>query len=102
MKNILLIEDDPAICEVITDYFTENGTQVTAVRDGDSALELIAGGVEGYGLVLLDIMLPGADGFTICRALRRKSGIPLIFITARGREEDILLLIESETGVLTV
>jgi len=90
MKRILLIEDDPSICEVITDYFTGNGTQVTAVRDGNAALELIEGGVEEYGLVLLDIMLPGADGFTICRALRKQSGIPLIFITARGREEDIL------------
>lgn len=90
MKNILLIEDDPRICEVVTDYFTDKGTKITAVSDGNSALSLISEGLEDCGLVLLDIMLPGADGFTICREIRKKSDIPVIFITARGREEDIL------------
>ncbi|HBB71777.1 MAG TPA: DNA-binding response regulator [Ruminococcus sp.] len=91
MKKILLIEDDLQICEVITDYFSGKGTQVKSVRTGDRAIELIHRGLDDTGLVLLDIMLPGADGFTICRELRKQSDIPLIFITARGREEDILL-----------
>lgn len=90
MKNILLIEDDPQIAEVTRKYFTNKGTAVKWIDDGAEALDLISDGVDEYELVLLDIMLPQADGFTICRSLRRKSDIPVIFITARGREEDVL------------
>ena len=90
MKRILLIEDDPGICEVIADYFADKGTEVYAVCDGEKASELIESGIDGYGLVLLDVMIPGKDGFTLCRQLRKKSDTPVIFITARGREEDIL------------
>ncbi len=88
--KILLIEDDLQICEVIEKYFKNNGAEITAVHDGRSALRAVEDGLDGYSLVLLDIMLPGADGFTICRSIRRVSSIPVIFITARGREEDIL------------
>ena len=90
MEKILLIEDDPDICEMIRNYFAQKGTDVFAVNSGSEASALIAGGTEGYVLVLLDIMLPGTDGFTLCRQLRTQSDIPVIFITARGREEDIL------------
>lgn len=88
--NILLIEDDLQICEVVRKYFGNQGARLTAVTDGQTALQLVQEGLDGYVLVLLDIMLPGADGFTICRSIRKSSGIPVIFITARGREEDIL------------
>lgn len=88
--KILLIEDDLQICEVIQKYFTNQGAGITSVTNGQEALQLADRGLEGYSLVLLDIMLPGADGFTICRSIRRKSDIPILFITAKGREEDIL------------
>jgi len=88
--KILLIEDDLQICEVIQKYFTGQGAVITAVTNGGSALELAEKGLEGFSLVLLDIMLPGADGFTVCRSIRRNNDIPVIFITARGREQDIL------------
>ena len=90
MKKILLVEDDAEICEIIHEYFGNKGTEVHAVQNGGKALEMIQGSIDGYELVLLDIMLPGADGFTLCRQLRMKSDVPVIFITARGREEDIL------------
>ena len=90
MKKILLVEDDAEICEIITEYFGNKGTEVEAVRNGGEASDMISGGIEGYELVLLYIMLPEADGFTLCRQLRMKSDVPVIFITARGREEDIL------------
>ena len=90
MKNILLIEDDAEICEVIREYFGNKGTRVEAVSNGAEASDIIEKGTDGYELVLLDIMLPGTDGFTLCRQLRRRSDVPVIFITARGREEDIL------------
>ncbi len=90
MKNILLIEDDTEMCEIIRNYFAEKGTAVFAVHHGGKAAELIRAGIENYELVLLDIMLPETDGFTLCRLLRSGSDIPVIFITARGREADIL------------
>lgn len=88
--KILMIEDDRQICEVTKRYFTNQGAAVTVVMNGSDALDIIDGGLNGYDLVLLDIMLPGADGFTVCRSIRRKSDIPVLFITARGLEEDIL------------
>lgn len=91
MYNILLVEDDKKIREVICDYFNskdELGIDVHICEDGDRAIELVY--ENEYDLVLLDIMLPGVDGFTICKTIRRKSIVPIIFITARGREEDMI------------
>ena len=88
--KILLIEDDQQICKVIQKYFSDQGADITAVTDGISAMECVSDGVGEYSVVLLDIMLPGADGFSVCRSIRRNSNIPVIFITAKGREEDIL------------
>jgi DNA-binding response OmpR family regulator len=91
MKKILLIEDDTEICEVIGNYFNNKGTEVIAVNSGGEALDIIRNeDISGYELILLDIMLPETDGFTLCRQLRMRSDVPVIFITARGREEDIL------------
>ncbi|MBO4524772.1 MAG: response regulator transcription factor [Ruminococcus sp.] len=90
MNNILMIEDDERISEVIEKYFHNRGVSVTAVYNGDDALSVISSGLDEYDLVLLDIMLPGTDGFTLCREIRRRNDIPVIFITARVREEDML------------
>lgn len=87
MKKILLIENDLQICEVIEKFFINKGTEIYSVHNGAEALDIE---FEKYELVLLDIMLPETDGFTICRKIRRTSDVPVIFITARGREEDIL------------
>ena len=89
--HILLVEDDPQIREVIEDYFSKksNGTwELCSAADGDEGLERIY--EWEYDLVILDIMLPGTDGFSLCRELRSKSTCPIIFLTAKGREEDIL------------
>lgn len=89
--QILLVEDNPQIREIIEDYFyekSENQICISSVGTGNEGLELSF--EHEYDLVLLDIMLPGMDGFALCRALRRRSIVPIIFLTARGREEDIL------------
>ena len=90
--SILLVEDEQKIAEGIMDYMNggeaEYETCFTWADDGDKALELVY--ENEYDLVLLDIMLPGADGFEICKAIRAKSYVPVIFLTARGREEDRL------------
>lgn len=74
--QILLIEDDLQICEILTDYLTaqkENTFHVRCANDGEKGLERI---VEGqYDLVLLDIMLPEMDGFSLCRELREKGAL---------------------------
>ncbi|MCQ2434533.1 MAG: response regulator transcription factor [Oscillospiraceae bacterium] len=90
MKKILVIEDDMQICDVIRIYFQDEGAECVFVHDGNATMELIDSGLEDIGLVLLDIMLPHTDGFAICRRLRKNYDFPILFITARGREEDIL------------
>ena len=85
--NILLIEDDLQICRVIEKYFTVKGASLTVVNNGQDALELAEKGLEGFSLVLLDIMLPGADGFALMDQLR-PTQTPVIFITARGSVAD--------------
>ncbi len=89
--HLLLVEDDKYIREIIEDYFSAQNDPVFVVhsaKDGDEGLERLY--EREYDVVLLDIMLPGTDGFSICRELRRESICPIIFLTARGREEDIL------------
>ncbi|MBQ9541840.1 response regulator transcription factor [Ruminococcus sp.] len=88
--KILLVEDDQQICKVIQKYFSDRETEITSVTDGQAAMQLVEHDISDYSLVLLDIMLPGTDGFNICRSIRQNSDIPVIFITAKGREEDIL------------
>ena len=89
--NILLVEDDKYIREIIEDYFSEQNDPtfiVHSAMDGNAGMEMVY--EQDFDLVLLDIMLPGTDGFTICREIRKQSICPIIFLTARGREEDIL------------
>ncbi len=89
--HILLVEDDAQIREVIEDFFTaksEGEIQLYIAKDGTEGLA--AAYEREFDLCLLDIMLPGANGFEICRAIRQSSIVPIIFLTARGREEDVL------------
>lgn len=89
--SILLVEDDPQICEMICDYFSAQSDGIFApdtVSNGTDGLEAALSGA--YDLILLDVMLPGLDGFSICRSIRAKSDVPLLFLTARAREEDVL------------
>lgn len=89
--RILLVEDDAELREIITDYFEAKGAGlylIESARTGKEGLEKCI--EEDYDLVLLDIMLPGVDGFSICRGLRRSSDVPIIFITAKDNEKDRL------------
>lgn len=89
MFQILLVEDDKKIREGIEDFFkTKSDIELHIAKDGDQGMNMLY--ENSFDLVLLDIMLPGVDGFTLCRELRRQSDAPIIFLTARGREEDIL------------
>jgi DNA-binding response OmpR family regulator len=89
--KLLLVEDDAEMREIIMDYFAEKsgGTfAISAAETGEKGQQKCLD--DEYDLVLLDVMLPEVDGFTICRELRKTSDVPIIFITARHNEDDRL------------
>ena len=89
--TILLAEDERDMREVLCDYFTaKSGGELTMISapDGNTALHLIE--TQPFDLLLLDIMLPGTDGFALCRAAREQGEAPILFITAREDEQDKL------------
>lgn len=94
--RMLCVEDDSQIREIIEDYFTakkENEFDITLAKDGLEAKDLLE--ENEFDIVLLDVMLPHLDGFSICRLIRKKSDVPVIFLTARTMEEDVLLGFET-------
>ena len=87
--RILVIEDDPAILQGLQDVLVFNGYSADGAADGD--LGLTAALTHDYDLILLDVMLPGMDGFSICRQVRsRKTAQAIVMITAKGSEDDIV------------
>ncbi len=87
--RILVVEDDTAILDGLSDVLVFNGYEVEGREDGGLGLKEALDGT--YDLVLLDVMLPTLDGFSICTALRReKPALPVIMLTAKGSEEDIV------------
>ncbi|MBU5330914.1 response regulator transcription factor [Anaerocolumna aminovalerica] len=89
MNKILVVEDEDILREVIVDYLMEDGYQVLEAADGEKALELFQ--TNSVDLVILDIVLPKIDGWSVCRRIRKSSGIPIIILTARSDEDDSLL-----------
>ena len=86
MSRILIIEDDKSIAELERDYLELNGFEVTICEDGTKGLEEALGG--GYDLILLDLVLPGSDGFDICRKVREKQNTPIIIVSAKHEDID--------------
>ena len=87
--RLLIIEDEEAILEGLADVLVYNGYQVDTAREGVSGLEKALSG--GYHLILLDIMLPGLDGFSVCDRIREADrNLPIIMLTAKTAEEDII------------
>jgi two-component system response regulator RegX3 len=87
--RLLIIEDEAAIRAGLTDVFVFHGYQVEAVADGREGLRRALGGT--FDLVILDLMLPGLDGFRVCEGIRaRDREQPLIMLTARGSDEDVI------------
>jgi len=87
--SILVVEDDPAILKGLLDVFVFNGYQAKGLEDGGEGLS--AGLEENYDLIILDVMLPTLDGFSICKAVRKKKpGQGIIILTAKGSEDDIV------------
>ena len=90
--TVLLVEDEPSVGELVRGYLTRDGYRVVWVRSGDEALiELDRHPIR---LVLLDIGLPGRDGFDVCRDIRARSQVPILMLTARDEEPDRIVGLE--------
>lgn len=92
VPRILIVEDETALAEVVRDYLAAAGMRVDMCADGTGVVGTAIGA--GYDLVVLDLMLPGVDGLTICRELRQSSDVPIIMTTAKVEEIDRLLGLE--------
>lgn len=86
MTNILIVEDDPLIAELERDFLEANDYVVHMTENGTDAMKLLD--ESPIDAILLDIMLPGEDGYALCRKMREKTDVPIIFVTARKEEVD--------------
>ena len=90
--HVLIVDDDREIRRLVARFLTENGLRVTAAADGTEADAALAAG--RFDLVVLDLMLPGEDGISIARRLRRDGDLPILMLTARGTETDRIVGLE--------
>lgn len=86
--RILVVEDEDRIRNIVRDYLTAHGLDCDLARDGEEALDLLRD--HDYDAILLDVLMPNLDGLSVCRAVRAKSRVPILFLTALGSEEDVL------------
>jgi DNA-binding response OmpR family regulator len=92
LGTVLLVEDEPSVGELVSSYLTRDGYRVIWVRSGEEALVELDR--HQLRIVLLDIGLPGMDGFDVCRAIRLKSKVPILMLTARDEEPDTVVGLE--------
>jgi two-component system KDP operon response regulator KdpE len=88
VNRVLLIDDDSSLAELLGDYLGRMGIEVTAARSGTAGLEMIASGLPD--LVILDVTMPGLDGWQVLARIRVQSPVPVIMLTARGEEIEVL------------
>jgi two-component system alkaline phosphatase synthesis response regulator PhoP len=93
MPDILIVEDDPAVRDVVQIALEREGMSVEAVGDGETALKRLRS-ARSFDLVVLDVMLPGIDGITLCQELRKSSDVPVVMLTAREGERSVVLGLE--------
>lgn len=94
MPRLLLVEDDVALAETLSRALRGLGHEVEVAVSGEQALEVLLARLEPVDLVLLDVMLPGIDGFEVCRRLRAHDQVPVVLLTARGDPFDMVVGLE--------
>jgi DNA-binding response OmpR family regulator len=92
VERILLVEDDPRLAEMLSEYLGEAGYRTTVAALGATALQCLSGGQ--YDAVVLDLMLPDMDGLEVCRQVRAASDMPVLMLTARGDAIDRIVGLE--------
>lgn len=90
--NILIIDDDKKLCRLVSDYLEPMGYAVQAAHNGEDGLDMLKAG--DFQAVILDVMMPGMDGFEVLRRLRKISDLPVLMLTARGEETDRIVGLE--------
>jgi DNA-binding response OmpR family regulator len=91
MSSILVVEDEPHLAQGLRFNLEAEGHAVEIAENGEDALERLLNGKQGFDAVVLDVMLPGKDGFTVARELREAQHyVPVLMLTARSRPEDVL------------
>ncbi|MCM3089004.1 DNA-binding response regulator, OmpR family, contains REC and winged-helix (wHTH) domain [Bhargavaea ginsengi] len=88
MAQILLVDDEPMMLDLLKLYLEPHGFRCLKAASGEEALNLLD--LQRPDLVLLDIMMPGMDGWTVCREIRHRSAVPILMLTARGETEDVV------------
>ena len=88
MAKILIVEDDEKIAWLEKDYLESNGYETDIIDDGRKVIPVLQ--EKNYDLVLLDLMLPGLDGYAICRKIRDEIDIPILMVTARAEAVDVI------------
>ncbi|OHX11350.1 response regulator [Chromobacterium sphagni] len=91
-SRLLIVDDDPDLRDLLSDYLSRQGMVVAAVGDGDAMNRILA--EQSFDILILDLMLPGTDGLTLCRDLRSRSSMPILMLTARGDELDRIIGLE--------
>jgi DNA-binding response OmpR family regulator len=91
-KRILVVDDDPSVREMVADYLEDNDYEVVTSSDGEEMARVLDSA--GADLVILDVKMPGEDGFALARALRNRSDLPIIMLTAQDHEVDRILGLE--------
>jgi two-component system, OmpR family, alkaline phosphatase synthesis response regulator PhoP len=92
VTHVLVVDDEPAIVEIVRDYLVDAGYRVSSARSGEEALAVFRSVLPD--LIVLDLGLPGVDGLDVARAVRRSSSVPIIVLTARGDETDRIVGLE--------
>lgn len=92
MTRVLLVDDDQGLCELLSEYLSGEGFDVEVSSEGESALARLREG--GWDLVILDVMLPGMNGFEILRQVRPQLSAPVLMLTARGEDTDTVVGLE--------
>ncbi|MGY1669127.1 response regulator [Geodermatophilus sp. SYSU D00710] len=92
-RSVLIVEDDPRVRRIVQMTLQREGLQVTEADSGEAGLARLE--ERDFDVILLDLMLPGRDGFEVCREIRRTSNVPIIMVTARGDSHDVVAGLEA-------
>src|SRR5262245_17229021 len=92
LPHLLIVDDDKEICALLSKFLAQHGCRVSIAHDGRAMMQTLK--TTRISLVVLDIMLPGEDGLSLCRRLRADSGVPIVMLTAVGEDTDRIVGLE--------